>query len=308
MRARLDSLTIAALVLAIAAVSSSGVLIAYAAAPALAIAFWRNALAVGVLAPVTVARRRDELRGLRAESAWLWCVLAGIALAAHFGTWVPSVKLTTVATATALAATQPIWAGFIAVGQGRRLKPLTWLGIAVAVTGVAIATGVDFAHGGDAMLGDLLALAGGMTAAVYTSLGEKARVRTSTTTYTTICYGVCATMLLAICLLFGVKLIGFDGRTWAAIGALTVGAQLMGHSMFSYALHKVSATTISVLILLEVPAAALLGWAWLGQVPPAAAWPGLILLMVGVAVVIISAATAPRELSPEQTVEAAAAA
>ena len=53
--------TIAALVVGIVAVSSSAPLIVYAAAPALAIAFWRNALAVGVLAPVAgTGRRRDS--------------------------------------------------------------------------------------------------------------------------------------------------------------------------------------------------------------------------------------------------------
>lgn len=294
MRPRLDSLTMLALAVAIIAVSSSGALIAFAAAPALAIAFWRNALAVGVLAPVSLTRRRAELIGLRQGRAWVWCVLAGAALAVHFGTWVPSVKLTTVATATALAATQPIWAGLIAVFQGRRLGRLTWLGIGLAVIGAVVATGADFARGGSAVTGDLLAIAGGMTAAVYTTFGEKARASTSTTTYTTVCYSVCALLLLVVCLTFGVPLTGFDGNTWLAILALTVGAQLLGHSMFSYSLKKVSATTVSVLILLEVPGAALLGWAWLHQTPPAAAWPGLLLLVAGVAVVILGA----RQTSP----------
>jgi drug/metabolite transporter (DMT)-like permease len=56
--------------------------------------------------------------------------------------------------------------------------------------------------------------------------------------------------------------------------------------MFSYALRRVSATTVSVMYLLEVPGAALIGWLWLGQLPPPAGWPGLVLLVVGVAVVI----------------------
>ena len=101
--------------------------------------------------------------------------------------------------------------------------------------------------------------------------------RISTTTYTTICYGVCALLLLAVCLVGGVRLSGFDGRTWLAILALVAGAQLLGHSLFNYALRRISATTVSVLILLEVPGAALIAWLWLGQVPtagqPARAWP-----------------------------------
>lgn len=63
---------------------------------------------------------------------------------------------------------------------------------------------------------------------------------------------------------------------------------MLGHSMFSYALRRVSATTVSVFYLLEVPGAALLGWWWLGQVPRPAAWPGLVMLVAGVAVVVLA--------------------
>ena len=116
-------LSVAAVVVAVLAVSSSAPLIAFAAAPALAIAFWRNALAAVALTPVTLGPRRAELhdltRGAR-RRAGLFCVLAGLALAAHFATWMPSVQLGSVATAAALVATQPVWQGLIAAAQGRR--------------------------------------------------------------------------------------------------------------------------------------------------------------------------------------------
>ena len=175
---------------------------------------------------------------------------------------------------------------------------MVWIGIAVAVGGAVIATGADVGISGRAVAGDLLAVAGGMFAAVYTAFGERARASISTTTYTTICYGVCALILLVICLLGGVRLAGFDGRTWLAILALVVGAQLLGHSMFNYALHRISATTVSVLILLEAPGAALLGWVWLGQLPRTYALPGLALLLVGVAVVVLGGARAGRRTEP----------
>lgn len=287
--------------MAILAVSSSAPLIAFAAAPALAIAFWRNALATVVLTPVAVGPRRAELRdaisGSRRRDGF-FCILAGLALAFHFATWMPSVQLTTVATATALVATQPVWAGLIALGQGRRPPLLGWLGIGLAVAGAAWATGADLGVSARAVAGDALALIGGMAAAIYTSLGERSRARLSTTTYTWICYGVCAAALLIGCLIGGVRLTGYDPTTWAAILALVVGAQLLGHSMFNYALHRISATTISVLILLEVPGAALLAWLWLGQVPGAGAIPGLVLLLAGVAVVVLGSGRARRRQAP----------
>jgi drug/metabolite transporter (DMT)-like permease len=295
-RQRPALLSAAALAIAVLAVSSSAPLIAFAMAPALAIAFWRNALATVALTPVICGPRRAELRGIGRRDL-LYCVLAGVALAVHFGTWMPSVQLGSVATATALVATQPVWQGLIAAAQGRRPSTARWIGIGLAVAGAAWATGADVGVSGQAVLADVLALIGGMAAAVYTALGERARAQLSTTTYTWICYGTCAVILVIVCLAAGVELAGYDVRTWAAILGIVVGAQLLGHSMFNYALKRVTATTVSVLILLEVPGAALIAWAWLGQVPRVAALPGLALLLAGVAVVIVGGARRDREPS-----------
>lgn len=293
--------TAGVVVLAVAAVSSSAPLVAFAAAPALAIAFWRNLLAAVALGPFSLIRRRAEVRALTVGASrregW-YCVLSGVALAAHFATWMPSTKLTSVAASTALVATQPIWQGLIARGQGRRLPPAVWAGVGVAVAGAALASGADFTVSGRAFAGDLLAVAGGACAAVYTALGERARSTISTTTYTTVCYGVCALVLLVVCLLGGVRLGGYDDATWLAILGLVAGAQLLGHSMFNYLLRRIPATTVSVLALLEAPGAALLAWAWLGQLPPTTALPGLALLLVGVAVVVLGAARATRPAVP----------
>jgi drug/metabolite transporter (DMT)-like permease len=294
--------TVGALVVAVLAVSSSAPLIAYAAAPALAVAFWRNALATLALTPITAGPRRTELRNAGRHDLG-FCVLAGVALAAHFATWMPSVQLGSVATATALVATQPVWQGLIAMWQGRRPPAATWAGIAFAVAGAVWATGADVRVSGRAVLADGLALLGGLFAAVYTALGERARTRLSTTTYTWICYGVCAVILLVVCLAVGAELFRYAASTWAAIVALAAGAQLLGHSMFNYALHRTSATTVSVLILLETPGAALLAWLWLGQAPRAAALPGIALLLTGVAIVVFGnarsrAAVASPPISP----------
>jgi drug/metabolite transporter (DMT)-like permease len=285
--------TVLALIVAVLAVSSSAPLIAFATAPALAIAFWRNGLATVALTPITYGPRRAEIRGISRRDS-LFCVLAGVALAAHFATWMPSVQLGSVATATALVATQPVWQGLIAAGQGRRPSTFGWVGIGLAVVGAAWTTGADFGVSAQAVLADVLALLGAVFAAVYTALGEQVRTRLSTTTYTWICYGSCAAVLLVVCLVAGVDLVGYDQGTWLAILAIVVGAQLLGHSMFNYALSRTSATTVSVLALLEVPGAALLAWVWLNQAPRAAALPGLAVLLSGVVVVLLGAARANR--------------
>jgi drug/metabolite transporter (DMT)-like permease len=284
--ARNSFLTATALTIAVIAVSSSGPLVVFAAVPPLAVAFWRNALAAGALWPVAAVRHRDEIATL-GLSRLVRSALAGVALAVHFGTWMSALTLTSVATATALVCTQPAWAGLLAAARGRPLPRLTWLGIGVAVAGAAIATGADLTVSTRAVVGDLLALAGGLAGAVYLTIGEGIRQRTSTTTYTAVCYGSCAVVLLAVCLVAGVPLAGYPAASWLAIAALTVGPQFLGHSLFNVTLRRLSATVVSVVALLEVPGAAVLAYLLLGQMPAPVTVPGIVILVGGVAVAVL---------------------
>jgi drug/metabolite transporter (DMT)-like permease len=282
---------VAALTVSVVAVSSSAPLTAYALAPALAIAFWRNALAVGVLAPVAVTRGRAQLVSLAGDRRTAAvCLVAGVALAAHFATWLPSTRLTSVATATALVSTMPVWSALIATFQGTRLPRTTWIGIAVAVAGAVLATGADLTVSGRAVAGDALALLGGFCGAAYAALGERARSTLTTTTYTTVCYSTCAVIMGVVCVAAGVPLHGYPGSAWLAILGITLGAQLLGHSLINFTLDRVSATTVSVLLLLEVPGAALLAWWWLDQLPEPASLPGLAVLTAGVLIVLLGSA------------------
>src|SRR5207253_8579993 len=153
-----------------AAVSTSAPLIRAAHAPKLAIAFWRNAMAVAVLAPLTATRRRAEVADL-APAERRGALLAGVLLAAHFATWVPSLSFTTVASSVALVATQPVWAALLARLRGDHVPLRAWAGIGLALGGTLLLTGVDFALSGRALVGDLLATAGGALAAASATAG-----------------------------------------------------------------------------------------------------------------------------------------
>ena len=287
------------LAVAVAAVSTSGPLMASAAVtvPVLAIAMWRNALSLVVLGPATLLRRRTEVRGLHAREL-RFAGVAGFFLALHFATWVPSLSMTSVASATALVATQPVWQAVIARLQGHHVARQVWLGIALAVVGAGWLSGADFSVSSRSLQGDGLAAAAAVFAAVYIAAGGEVRRTVSSLTYTTICYAVAAVVLLAVCLVGGVHLGGWSGLSWSKLVAITVGAQLLGHSMFSLVLRTTSPTVVSLTILLEVPGAALLAWVWLGQVPRPAVLPGALLLLAGIAVVAVQGVRAA-ETSPD---------
>jgi len=267
------------------AVSTSGPLMAAIAAPALAVALWRNVLGVAAIAPFAVARRRRELSGL-SRREWRWALTAGVLLAAHFATWVPSLRYTSVASATAIVATQPVWVALIARATGHDVPRRAWVGIALSLVAVVVLTGVDFSLEPRALVGDLLALLGGVFAALYTVAGAEVRRTVSTTSYTTVCYSTAAAALLVACLVGGVDLWGYSGRTWLQLLALTAGAQLLGHSVFNLVLRTTSPTVVSLALLLEIPGAAAIAAAALGQVPPLAALPAALLLLLGLAITV----------------------
>ncbi len=273
------------LAVAVAGVSASGPIMAATVAPALAIAFWRNALGAGSTGLLTGIRHRAEFAALH-RRGWALATLAGIFLALHFGTWVPSVKFTSVASATGLVATQSIFTGLIAAAAGSRLPRLVWLGMGLAFLGTLFIAGADFDVSSRAVVGDGLAVLGGLFAAAYVTAGGRARQQMSTAVYTTICYTVCALGLLVSCLLGQQSLSGYPARSWVLIAAVTLSAQLLGHSLINVVLHSTSATLVSLAVLVEVPAAAVIAYFWLHQRPTSWALPGLLLLIIGLAVVV----------------------
>jgi drug/metabolite transporter (DMT)-like permease len=282
---------LALIALAVTAVSTSGPLIAATVAPALAVAFWRNALAAVVLTPVALVRRAAEVRALSGRE-WRLVGSAGLLLAAHFATWITSLRFTSVASATALVATQPVWAALLARGRGVVVGRLAWLGIALAVVAVALLTGIDVSASRRALEGDLLALIGGVFAAGYVTAGAAVRRSVDTTTYTTLCYTTTALALLVVCLAGRQNLSGYSGFDWLRIFALTAGAQLLGHSVFNRVLKTTSATVVSLSILFEVPGATVIAAIFLHQAVHVSQIPAALLLLGGLAVVIRSGARA----------------
>lgn len=299
---RPPNVDLARLGVAVVFISLSGPMIAATAAPALAIAFWRCFIGSGLTGLWVAVRQRSGLMALTRREIRL-TVLAGVFLGLHFATWIPSLTLTTIAASTALVATQPIWAAFIARALGVRIGRRVWIGIAVAFSGVVLLTGVDLSVDPRHLIGDALALVGAVFAAAYVSVAERVRQSVENSTMTFVLYAVSAVTILPLVFLFQDALIGFDAQAWLLIIAITLGAQLLGHSMMNKVLSKTSATVVSLAILFEMPGATIVAAIWLGQVPPLAILPAAALILIGLVIVIRAADRRPgpatvTEISP----------
>lgn len=273
------------LVLGVLSVSAAAPLIKAISAPALVIAFWRLAFASLAVLPFALARHRSEIRRMTRSEA-RFAMVAGLFLGAHFAFFISSLTLTSVASAVSIVTIQPAWAALFARTQGEQIPAVAWGGIGLSLLGVLVLSGLDLTVSGEALLGDALALLGGLLGAAYRIVGAEVRQTVSTTAYTSVCYPTAAVVSLIVCGVAGEPVVGYDAITWLGLVVLAVLAQLLGHSVLSRALKTTSATMVSLALMFEVAGAVVLAWIFLGESPPVVAIPGLSLLVTGVMLVV----------------------
>ena len=270
------------LILAVLATTYAGPIVRLAAAPALAIAFWRLTLVL----PVTGGLATRERSAVKRDEALLM-VGSGLLLAAHFWTWIASLRFTTVASSVVLVSLKPIFVwGLAAVWLHEHPSRREGWGIAVAVVGATLIGIGDARLSLGALGGDALALAGALTAAGYYVIGRRVRATVGVWTYATVVYAVAAVTLAAVGLLRHVPLIGFAGRDWAVFGALAAGPMLVGHTGMNYALKHYRATTVNAAALGEPVGATLIAWLGLHETPPLLALLGGAVVVAGIGITL----------------------
>jgi len=289
---------LALLTLGVVAVAFSSILIRLAAAPALSIAFYRNAIAAAVVVPLALARNGDELRALTPRQ-WATALLAGAFLAAHFALWIPSLAYTSVAASTVLVTTQPVWVGLIGRALGESVSRRGLAGIGLSLVGAVVISGGDLGLSRRAAFGDLLALLGAVAAAAYFLSGRSLRKRLSLVPYVAIAYSTCAVLLAAVVAVSGERFGGFPAEVWLLFALMALVPQFLGHTVFNYLLAEVEASVVAIAVTGEPVGATLLALAFFGEVPRWTAFAGGALILAGIYVTISSTSRRRvRELAP----------
>ncbi len=272
------------LALAVVSVSFAAPLFRLAEAPPLTAAFWRLAFAVLLLLPFTGRAWKQWIAYDRADK--LASLAAGVALGLHFGLWVTSLFYTTVAASVSLVTLQAI---FVALGShfilGDRMGRRAWLGVVIATTGaigIGAWDGLTAPDGTRALIGDALALAGGLGSAAYLLIGRRLRQRHDLVTYVTPVYAIAALTLLPFVFATGQGLSAdWSSRSFILFVALAAIPMLGGHTLANWCVRYMPAHTVATWILLEPAGAALLAWPLLGEVPSWGVIAGGALVLVG---------------------------
>ncbi len=244
-----------------------------------AIAAWRLTLAALFLAPFAIFRTKRTVD----RRSLLWCVASGGALAIHFVLWISSLEQTTVASSVLFVSTHPIFVGLgsVLLLRERLSRPLL-AAIALAVIGGGLIGFGDFRFGGSALRGDLLALGGGLMAAVYFLIGRRVRRTVALVEYVSITYGTAAALVLLLCAATGTPILGYAPTTYGYLALLAFVPQLIGHSTINWALKRLSASRVSVFVLGEPVCSAVLAIPFFGEIPGRLNLMGAAIILVGI--------------------------
>ena len=273
-----NRIALSVIAVGVLAVSAAAIFIRLADAPALAIAFWRNALGALVLLPLALYRREAFPQGrvLRVGIA------SGVALGAHFGLWISSLDYTSVAASVVLVCTQPVFVVILAyLVFGERTSPLSFFGIMISLGGTVVIAS-DVSVGSATFFGNTLALLGAIAAAVYVLIGRSLRTTgVGVLPYSIVVYASASATLVPAALYQGVSLWGYSGETWFWMWIVTLGPQILGHTVFNWALRYVEASIVSGTILAEPVVSALLAWLILSEKPGLATLLGGAIILLG---------------------------
>ena len=250
-------------------------------------AFWRCALAVPLLwAWEKIGVRHDfhRVQQLPRKSCLTPIFLAGVFFAGDLGVWHFSILYTSVANATVLANLTPIVVTLAGWLFWRRKVTRTFLaGMFVAIAGMFVLVGPNFAAGGRPLAGDAL---GALTAVFYAGyfLAIKAArdARASTARLMAWSTTITAAVLLPIALLMPQPFWPSSPQGWWVLVGLAVITQVVGQGLIAYAFAHLPASLSSVSLLIQPVMAALFAWMLFGEAIGPVQFTGAAIVLAGI--------------------------
>ena len=276
-------------------VSSAGAILSHVdSVPPLMRASWRLQITVLMLLPFAIWQYSqmeiDEKKKLTEKKTVLILAGSGIALAAHFGTWVTSLDHTSLAHSLLFVTSHPI---IIVIGTAifvRKPHSLETAGALVGLVGAGI-TLLDANDSGDVTLwGDFLAFAGAITVVGYIVAGRILREWMPVFVYAVPVTLLGGILLIPFSILMGEKTsaIGWvesDLLGWFILLAFLAG--IVGHTGLNACLRWLRPLTVSFAVTLEPIIGAFIGWFFFDEdIPQKWTWLGGLILIFGIMLVI----------------------
>lgn len=259
----------------------------------------RLSIASLLLLPFSLHAMRS---GALTRRAFYGGLIAGLLYALHFGAWVWSLTLTSVAASVTLVTATPLMLaiGSLITGKDRPTKRI-WASLGLASLGIALVGWADLSLSAQALIGDLLALLGAAAIAAYFVLVRKLGAQLPTVAFAGIACAGGATCLLLVATLVGLpwQVASAESGLYLLLAALI--PQLIGHNLLTWSLRHVTPTMAGVATLAEPVGSTFLGVWLLSEHPAALVYFGCALTLVAVGIALgARTSKSPRHL-PDAT-------
>ncbi|MCM3388225.1 DMT family transporter [Ureibacillus chungkukjangi] len=275
------------IIIGVISISLSAIFVKLAQADSGVIAFYRLLFSVLIMSPLFFYKHTHELKDLTKRD-WIFSSIAGIFLAFHFILWFESLRYTSVASSTVLVTLQPLFA-FIGTYFffKEKFSVKTILSGVIAIMGSVLISWGDFKVSGSALYGDLLALIACALITAYLLFGQDVRKRVSLITYTMVVYSSSTICLFFYVLIKGESFGPYSSMTWLWFLLLAIIPNLLGHTLFNWAVKWVSTNVISIAVLFEPIGAAILAYFVFAEKLIATQIIGGIIVIVGILLFVV---------------------
>ncbi len=209
----------------------------------------------------------------------------GLVAGLHFLFFVASLYWTTIAHSLTFTYTAPIFVTIISRYILKEpLKKAKYLGIGIAILGMAILTGFEPMWSYRMLIGDILALSSAICFGFYSVLGRRERLNLPLLKYAFWVYLFAGLILLP----FALATFSQNPAPKALLAVFLLGLfpLALGHTLYNAALRRLHASYVNIVATQEVTGGILLGWLLLGETPSFTSLLGVGVTLAGILLVL----------------------
>jgi drug/metabolite transporter (DMT)-like permease len=225
---------------------------------------------------------------IRGKRFWTWQnlffpILGGICTAFDLSFWNTALQKTTIANATLMSNTAPVWVVLASIVIFRdQFKKSFWLGLLLAMGGAAVVLSYDFIRRPHLSTGDLFSLASGVFYGGYYLCTQRGRERLSVIQYLWVMSAAASVALLLFSLMMGYPLTGYSTGTYLSFIGAGIVVQCIAYVGVAYALGHLPAAVVSPTIILQPVLSALFAIPLFGEAFIPVQWIGMASVLSGV--------------------------
>lgn len=271
------------LILALFSVSSTSLVIkTLSSVPAITMAFWRMIIASAALWIFSIFANPKPLKK---ESRTL-VALAGIFLGLHFACFFWGVRNTSIANATLLGNTGPVFTVVLTLMLYKNISKNVLFFLSIALFGVFLIQESDLYSGSNTSYGNIVSLLSGFWIALVYMIAKNVREENNNISYGRTLFFFAAATIGLLSIATNESLLSFELKDLKWFLFLGIIPSILGHNSLNYALKYLSPTSVASVPLGEPIIASLLGWFLFGESITKNSLAGAPFILIGVYFII----------------------